>query len=217
MRCLAAPTGERQVVGPDQRCCPLNAWWSRTLPGSGQTCWLALPCTPTCFAHRPHDGAWASVGWAGGEGIEEARNLVHYYRGRNVRRPIPVGGRDGSSTPSYPECARRSVVFFYRPQQGVAGPLDDTFRRTFPSALGVRCTHHWGGPSASIGKFLSHVGFRSVAADATRLRIQRPVGAPTHTVGRSCRAGAARVRARCRACASWHANESTFPPDRCSG
>ena len=82
------------------------------------------------------------IGWEKRVGIEDARNLLHYYRLTPDNRLL-FGGSD--------------AVYYY------GGPLDrdgnervwsrlqQTVVRTFPQLEGVRFTHQWGGPiSASL-------------------------------------------------------------------
>lgn len=79
----------------------------------------------------------APIGWRGREGIEDARNLVHYYRLTADNRLL-MGGRDVS----------------IRPGADMDGDLDDRVFsdlerdvvQTFPSLEGVPFTHRWGGP-----------------------------------------------------------------------
>jgi glycine/D-amino acid oxidase-like deaminating enzyme len=79
----------------------------------------------------------AAIGWRGREGIEDARNLVHYYRLTADNRLL-MGGRDVS----------------IRPGSDMDGDLDErTFAglerdvvQAFPSLDGVAFTHRWGGP-----------------------------------------------------------------------
>ena len=83
------------------------------------------------------DERLAPIGWRGREGIEDARNLVHYYRLTADNRLL-MGGRDIS----------------IRPGSDMDGDLDDRVFadlerdvvQTFPSLEGTAFTHRWGGP-----------------------------------------------------------------------
>ncbi len=83
------------------------------------------------------DEQLAPIGWCGREGIEDARNLVHYYRLTADNRLL-MGGRDVS----------------IRPGSDMDGDLNDrTFAelerdvvQAFPSLAGIGFTHRWGGP-----------------------------------------------------------------------
>ncbi|MFZ0889631.1 MAG: FAD-dependent oxidoreductase [Candidatus Binataceae bacterium] len=77
------------------------------------------------------------IGWRGSEGIEDARNLIHYYRLTPDRRLVmgggPVGltwanGLNGDSSESAWRHLEEHIAFL------------------FPSLRGVRITHRWGGP-----------------------------------------------------------------------
>ena len=79
----------------------------------------------------------ASIGWQGREGVEDARNLIHYYRltadnrllmgGSDVQISYN-GGLDLDSHPPTFDQLERDVV------------------AAFPSLRGVRFTDRWGGP-----------------------------------------------------------------------
>jgi glycine/D-amino acid oxidase-like deaminating enzyme len=78
------------------------------------------------------------IGWQGREGIEDARNLIHYYRITPDNRLVIGGGAavgltyggalDGDSD----EAGWRD--------------LEEHVGWLFPSLKGVRITHRWGGP-----------------------------------------------------------------------
>lgn len=79
----------------------------------------------------------ASLGWAGREGIEDARNLVHYFRLTADGR-IAMGGSDVSLAYG------RSMDHDHNAR--VFADLERDVVRLFPSLRGVRFTHRWGGP-----------------------------------------------------------------------
>ena len=80
----------------------------------------------------------AKIGWQNRQGIEDARNLVHYYR-LTVDDRLLMGGRDVSLAPAGDDMDQdRNPATF-------AGLKDDV-RQLFPALKHVRFTHEWGGP-----------------------------------------------------------------------
>jgi len=77
------------------------------------------------------------VGWKGRQGIEDARNLVHYFRLTADNR-MAMGGSDVSI--SYGRDMDRDL------NPRTFADLEHDVVRLFPSLKGVRFTHHWGGP-----------------------------------------------------------------------
>jgi len=77
------------------------------------------------------------IGWQNRQGIEDARNLVHYYRLTADNR-IVMGGRDVSMT--YGEDMDKDL----NPE--IFAGLKDDVRELFPALKDVRFTHEWGGP-----------------------------------------------------------------------
>jgi len=92
----------------------------------------------------------APIGWGGRQGIEDARNLIHYYRLTADNRLL-MGGED---------------ALLY-----LGGPLDrdyhaPTFRRlerhivkTFPSLANARIEYRWGGPVSVPIDFFPAIGY----------------------------------------------------------
>jgi glycine/D-amino acid oxidase-like deaminating enzyme len=77
------------------------------------------------------------IGWQNRQGIEDARDLVHYYRLTADNR-ILMGGRDVSLNQDYDmEHDINEDVF--------AGLKKDVVD-IFPALKGIRFTHQWGGP-----------------------------------------------------------------------
>ncbi len=77
------------------------------------------------------------IGWQNRQGIEDARNLVHYYRLTADNR-ILMGGRDVSlSYGSDMDHDRNDATF-----RG----LEDDVRNLFPALREIGFTHRWGGP-----------------------------------------------------------------------
>jgi glycine/D-amino acid oxidase-like deaminating enzyme len=77
------------------------------------------------------------IGWQGREGIEDARNLVHYYRLTRENRLL-MGG--GDVTLAY------GGRLDYDLSERVSGELERHAQAVFPSLRGVGFTHRWGGP-----------------------------------------------------------------------
>jgi len=79
----------------------------------------------------------APIGWQGREGIEDARNLVHYYRLTSENRLLMGGGNV-------------LTTFGDDMDRDLSGPvfreLEAYVPRVYPSLAGVRFTHRWGGP-----------------------------------------------------------------------
>ncbi|WP_319525925.1 FAD-dependent oxidoreductase [uncultured Desulfosarcina sp.] len=80
---------------------------------------------------------FASIGWKNRQGIEDARNLVHYYRLTADNRLL-MGGRDVSITEGTDMERDLNPATF-------AGLKDDV-RTLFPTLENIRFTHEWGGP-----------------------------------------------------------------------
>ena len=80
----------------------------------------------------------AKIGWQNRQGIEDARNLVHYYRLTADDRLL-MGGRDVSLAPAGDDMDQdRNPATF--------SGLKDDVRQLFPALKDVRFTHEWGGP-----------------------------------------------------------------------
>jgi len=79
----------------------------------------------------------ATIGWKGRQGIEDARNLVHYFRLTADNR-IAMGGSDVSIT--YGRNMERDL------NPRTFADLERDVVRLFPTLKGIRFTHRWGGP-----------------------------------------------------------------------
>jgi glycine/D-amino acid oxidase-like deaminating enzyme len=78
-----------------------------------------------------------TLGWQGREGLEDARNLIHYFRLTADNRLLMGGGDvglvyDARLPREYPEPAFRRLAQFI-PQ-------------VFPALSGIKIAHRWGGP-----------------------------------------------------------------------
>lgn len=92
----------------------------------------------------------APIGWRGREGIEDARNLVHYYRRTPDDRLLMGGGPVG--------------LGFGREMDRDSSPaawahLEAHIRDLFPSLAGARVTHRWGGPFSVTTDLTPAIGY----------------------------------------------------------
>ena len=79
----------------------------------------------------------ASIGWEEGQGLEDARNLIHYYRLTPDKRIVMGGGPVG--------------LTYANSLHGDDNPnawkhLERHIHFLFPHLEGIRITHRWGGP-----------------------------------------------------------------------
>jgi glycine/D-amino acid oxidase-like deaminating enzyme len=82
-------------------------------------------------------GQLRSIGWQNRQGIEDARNLVHYFRLTKEDR-LAMGGRDVSlAYGGDMDCDMNERVF---------GDLESDVVQLFPGLKGVKFTDRWGGP-----------------------------------------------------------------------
>lgn len=89
------------------------------------------------------------IGWRKRVGVEDGRNLLHYYRLTPDNRLL-MGGHDA---PYY--WGNRTDVDRNPNLQQV---LERTVVETFPELDGVRFTHHWGGPISATLDFVPAIG-----------------------------------------------------------
>jgi glycine/D-amino acid oxidase-like deaminating enzyme len=83
------------------------------------------------------DAQYQAIGWQNRQGIEDARNLVHYYRLTADNR-IVMGGRDISISKGYDMDKDQNEEIF-------AGLRDDVCE-IFPTLKGIKFSDAWGGP-----------------------------------------------------------------------
>ena len=83
------------------------------------------------------DEHFKEIGWHKRQGIEDARNLVHYYR-LTVDNRLVMGGRDVSL--SYTDDMDLDL------NADIFSGLKEDVREIFPALKGIRFTHEWGGP-----------------------------------------------------------------------
>jgi glycine/D-amino acid oxidase-like deaminating enzyme len=96
----------------------------------------------------------APIGWHGREGLEDARNLIHYYRITPDDRLVMGGGPVGLSWANDLDADRNESAWRH---------LEEHVAFLFPSLAGVRITHRWGGPisvTANLTPTLGYLGDR---------------------------------------------------------
>lgn len=77
------------------------------------------------------------IGWKGQQGLEDARNLIHYYRITPDRRIVMGGGPVGLTYGS---------SLFADSDEKAWAHLEEHLVFLFPHLKGIRITHRWGGP-----------------------------------------------------------------------
>lgn len=78
-----------------------------------------------------------SIGWKNRQGLEDARNLVHYLR-LTVDNRLAIGGSD--VTLAFGRDMQRDM------NEKTFERLERNTARLFPALKGVKFTHRWGGP-----------------------------------------------------------------------
>ena len=98
------------------------------------------------------DAQLDSIGWSGREGIEDARNLIHYYRLTPDRRITMGGGPVGLPRANDLDRDRDEAAWAH---------LEEHIRWLWPQLGDVEITHRWGGPfsvTADLTPALGYVG-----------------------------------------------------------
>lgn len=90
-----------------------------------------------------------TIGWKNRQGIEDARNLVHYFR-LTIDNRLAMGGSDVSL--SYGRDLDRDL------NARVFADLENDVVRLFPGLKGVRFTHRWGGPVSVPTQMVPDIG-----------------------------------------------------------
>ena len=96
------------------------------------------------------------IGWRNRQGIEDARNLVHYYR-LTVDNRLLMGGRDAGLAWGNDMSKDQSPTVFEA--------LEKDVRDLFPPLEKVRFTHRWGGPvsiTLDLAPAMGYVGDKQV-------------------------------------------------------
>ncbi|RJP83718.1 MAG: FAD-dependent oxidoreductase [Desulfobacteraceae bacterium] len=83
------------------------------------------------------DAQMAGIGWQCRAGVEDARDLIHYYRLTKDNR-IVMGGGDVSFT--------YGTNFNKDLNDKIFNHLENHVTEVFPQLKGIRFTHKWGGP-----------------------------------------------------------------------
>jgi len=90
------------------------------------------------------------IGWKNRQGIEDSRNLVHYYRLTKDNRLL-MGGRD--ITIPFGSDMNKDY------NEKIFKQLEDDIVKTFPSLKGIKITHRWGGPVSVTLDLAPVIGF----------------------------------------------------------
>jgi len=90
-----------------------------------------------------------SIGWKNRQGIEDARNLVHYFRLTADNR-VAMGGSD--VTLAYGRSMEHDL------NARVFADLERDVVQLFPSLRGVKFTHRWGGPVSVPVQMVPEIG-----------------------------------------------------------
>ncbi len=97
-----------------------------------------MPIYTYIVATEPlNDQQLSDIGWQKRVGIEDGRNLLHYYRMTKDNRLI-FGGSNALYYYGSPLNRDRSDETF--------AALKETVLKTFPQLKGIQFTHQWGGP-----------------------------------------------------------------------
>ena len=80
---------------------------------------------------------FAEIGWSERNGVEDARNLIHYYRITPDNRLVMGGGPVGLSSGANMDVDSSESAWRH---------LEAHTRLLFPALKDVRITHRWGGP-----------------------------------------------------------------------
>lgn len=91
------------------------------------------------------------AGEAGRQGVEAARNYVHYFRPTRDGR-ILWGGTDAVYRYGGPISPRRDR------HEAIRRRLEAKLVATFPQLGRVRFTHHWGGPISITARSVPRIG-----------------------------------------------------------
>ena len=109
--------------------------WSHLIP---QMANRQIPAFTYMVATEPLSAAqWDEIGWQDGEGIEDARNLVHYYRPTADGRLVMGGGPVGLS---YGRGMAKDD------DQAAWAHLERHIAAVFPCLKGIKIEYRWGGP-----------------------------------------------------------------------
>ena len=91
------------------------------------------------IATEPIPDRLREIGWTGGEGISDARLMVHYHQTTHDGR-IAIGRGSGKLAFSN----HITAGFHGSPSQSEV--VEQGFRKLYPNLNDVAITHRWGGP-----------------------------------------------------------------------
>ncbi len=131
-----------------------NAWshFFPTLARKQEPVWTYIVLTEPLREHH-----FREIGWRRRQGIEDARDFVHYYRLTADNRLL-MGGRDIGWTRN-----RRDME--HDLDEGIFEGLKRDVVDIFPALADVRFTHQWGGPVSvplDMAPALGYAGDRNV-------------------------------------------------------
>jgi glycine/D-amino acid oxidase-like deaminating enzyme len=116
---------------------------------------LQVPAFTYMIATEPlSDEQLEPIGWEGGQGVEDARNLIHYYRLTPDRRIVLGGGPVGLAWGGDLDNDRDEAAWRH---------LEEHLRWLWPHLADLAVTHRWGGPfsvTADLTPALGYVGDR---------------------------------------------------------
>ena len=119
----------------------------------GELARLQVPAFTYMIATAPlTDEQLEPIGWQGAQGVEDARNLIHYYRLTPDRRIVMGGGPVGLTTGGGLDRDRDQSAWRH---------LERHLHWLWPHLAEVEVTHRWGGPfsvTADLTPALGYVG-----------------------------------------------------------
>jgi len=90
------------------------------------------------------------IGWQGNQGVEDARNLIHYYRITPDRRIIMGGGPVGITYGNNMHGDRSEPAWAH---------LERHIHFLFPHLKDIQITHRWGGPFSVTVELTPAIGY----------------------------------------------------------
>ncbi|MBE0409088.1 MAG: hypothetical protein IBX69_05080 [Anaerolineales bacterium] len=92
----------------------------------------------------------APIGWINGEGLEDARNLIHYYRLTPDNRLVMGGGPVGLVFGNNLNADSNLDAWNH---------LEEHIHFLFPSLRTAKITHRWGGPFSVAVQLMPAMGY----------------------------------------------------------
>ena len=124
-----------------------NAWSHRIAPIARRQ----IPAWTYIIATEPlAPSMWQSLGWTQRMGIEDARNLIHYFRPSPDGRILMGGGPIILGYGMHMAFDRTPAAFRH---------LEEFLGRVFPQLRGVRIEYRWGGPFSMMLDLVPAVGY----------------------------------------------------------